>query len=180
MKFREKYQKEIVPQLKKEFGYQNMFEVPRLEKAVVNVGMGKHSKEKEYIESVLKSLTMITGQKPVLTRARKSISSFKIREGNIVGATVTVRRERMYDLLQKLVSVTLPRVRDFQGLNKKSVDKGGNLTVGIREHMAFPEIKADEVDNLFGMEITFVTTARNREEGLELFRLLGIPFKKEK
>jgi large subunit ribosomal protein L5 len=124
-------------------------------------------------------LTRITGQKPVLNKARKSISSFKIREGNTIGASVTVRRDRMYDLFQKLIAVTLPRVRDFQGLNEKSVDQNGNLTVGIREHLAFPEISAEEVDNLFGLEITFVTTASNREEGLKLFRLAGVPFKKK-
>jgi len=177
MKLKERYQKEIAPELKKTFGHKNYFQVPRLKKAVLNVGVGRHSKDKEYIDAVADGLARISGQRPVMTKARKSISSFKIRQGNIVGVSVTVRRDRMYDFLQKLVTVTLPRVRDFQGVSEKSVDQSGNLTLGIREHLAFPEIKADEVDNVFGLEVTFVTSAQNREEGLELFRLLGVPFK---
>lgn len=178
MRLQELYKKKIIPELKKKFSYGNDLEAPKLTKVVVNVGFGRHVKEKAYIKKVTDSLGFITGQKPILTKARKSISAFKIREGNVIGACVNLRGKRMYDFVEKLVHVTLPRVRDFRGLNGKSVDQTGNLTIGFKEHLAFPEIKADDVEHVFGLEICLATTAKNREEGLELFRLMGLPFKK--
>lgn len=180
MRLKEKYTKEIVPKLKEKFGYKNNLAVPKLEKVVVNVGFGRHAKEKAYIDNVVDALARITGQRPVLTKAKKSISSFKIRQGMTIGAKVTLRGQRMYDFVEKLIHISFPRIRDFRGISEKSVDPSGNLTVGFREHLAFPEIKADEVENVFGLEVCLVTTAKTREEGLELFRLLGFPFKKQK
>ncbi len=178
MTIQEKYKKHIIPELKEKFGYKNALEAPRLIKAVVNVGFGRHVKEKSYIDNVVDGLKRITGQKPVLTKAKKSISSFKIREGMVIGACVTLRGPRMHDFVDKLINISFPRVRDFRGLNEKAVDRAGNLTVGFREHLPFPEIKADEVENIFGLEICLATTAKTREEGLELFRQMGFPFKK--
>jgi large subunit ribosomal protein L5 len=180
MTIQEQYKKHIIPKLKEKFGYKNALEAPRLLRVVVNVGFGRHAKEKAYIENVTDGLARITGQRPVLTKAKKSISSFKIREGMIIGACVTMRGQRMYDFIDKLINISFPRVRDFRGLDEKSVDRAGNLTVGFREHLAFPEIKSDEVENVFGLEICLATTAKNREEGLELFRQLGFPFKKNR
>lgn len=179
MKLKEKYNKEILPKLKEKFSYKNNMEAPRLQKVVLNVGFGRHNKEKAYIEDVVKALTKISGQKPILTKARLSISSFKIREGMIIGASVTIRGERMYDFADKFINATFPRVRDFRGINEKSVDRTGNLTVGIKEHPAFPEINIEETNDIFGLEASFATTAKTREEGLELFRLFGFPFKKK-
>ena len=177
MRLKELYKKKITPELKKKFGYKNDRQVPCLTKAVINVGVGRQTKDNAYIDAVASVLARITGQRPIRTQAKKSISSFKIREGNIVGVCVTVRKDRMYDFVEKLVNVTFPRVRDFRGISEKNVDRNGNLTVGFREHLAFPEIGADEVDNIFGMEISLATTAKTRDEGLELFRLMGFPFK---
>jgi len=177
MKLQEKYKKEIVPKLKEKFGYKNNMSVPKLTKVVVNVGFGRHAKEKAHIDSVIAGLTRISGQKPIQTKAKKAISAFKIRDGMIIGACVTLRGARMYDFVDKLVNITFPRVRDFRGISDKGVDKKGNLTIGFREHLPFPEIKADEVENVFGLEICLATTAKEREEGREFFRLLGIPFK---
>jgi large subunit ribosomal protein L5 len=179
MRFKEKYQKVIVPQLETEFGFKNKFLVPRLTKVVLNVGFGHQAKEKEFIANVATGLTKIAGQKPVFTAAKKSVSAFKIREGLIIGSKVTLRGQRMYDFIDRLVNVTFPRVRDFRGLDEKAVDKTGNLTVGFKEHISFPEIRAEEVDNVFGLEVCIGTSAKNRAEGLALFRLLGFPFKKE-
>lgn len=179
MRLQEKYKKEIAPALREKFGYKNVFETPRVQKVVLNVGFGRHTKDKAYIENVFNGLTRIAGQKPVLTKAKKSISAFKIREGMTIGATVTLRGNRMYDFLDKLVDITFPRVRDFRGISPKSIDRTGNLTVGFKEHLPFPEVKADEVDSLFGLEICIPSTAKNYEEGLELFTLMGFPFKKE-
>jgi large subunit ribosomal protein L5 len=172
------YQKEIVPALKEKFSLKNLMTVPRLKKVVINAGFGRYNKDKEYIENVEKALAAISGQKPVLTKAKKSISGFKLREGMIVGAMVTLRKKRMYDFVEKLVHVTFPRVRDFRGINKNSVDQSGNLTVGIKEHTAFSEIGSEDTDNIFGLEVTLVTNCKNREEGFELFKQLGFPFKK--
>ena len=174
------YKKTILPKLKEKFGYKNDLEAPRLKKVVVNVGFGRHMKEKAYIDAVVSGLTRITGQKPVLAKARKSISSFKIREGNIIGAYVTLRGARMHDFVNKLINITFPRVRDFRGINEKNVDRMGNMTIGFREHISFPEISADEVENVFGLEISLSIGARSREEGLELYKLLGFPIKKDK
>ncbi len=179
MKLKELYKKKIVPELKEKFGYKNILEAPRVVKVVLNVGFGRHVKEKAYISNVVDSLTRVTGQKPILAKARKSISSFKIREGMIIGASVTIRGDRMYDFLEKLINITFPRVRDFRGISKKSSDNSGNITVGFREHLAFPEIKADEVENVFGLEVCINTTAKTREECVELLSLMGFPFKKE-
>ncbi|MEA3398867.1 MAG: 50S ribosomal protein L5 [Patescibacteria group bacterium] len=178
MKLKEKYNKEIAVKLKEKFGYKNINQVPKMTKAVVNVGFGRHVKEKAYINKVVEGLTQITGQKPILTKARKSISSFKIRQGMVIGASVKMRGTRMYDFVDKLIKISFPRVRDFRGISEKIVDKTGNLTVGIKEHLAFPEIKSDDVENIFGLEISLATTAKTREEGLELFKLMGFPFKK--
>lgn len=179
MRLQELYKKQIIPKLKEKFGYKNDLQAPRLVKAVVNVGFGRHIKEKSYIDNVVDSLTRITGQKPILTKAKKSISSFKIREGMVIGACVTLRGTRMYDFVEKLIHVSFPRVRDFRGISEKSVDKSGNLTIGFREHLAFPEIMADEVENIYGLEVSLTTTAKTRKEALALFKILGFPFKKE-
>ncbi len=179
MRLKDKYKKEIVKKMQEKFSYANIFDVPKIEKVVLNVGMGRHSKEKLYIENVEKSLTAITGQKVMLTKAKKSIASFKVREGQIVGCSVILRRDRMYDFLEKLVNVTFPRVRDFRGILEKNIDRSGNLNIGFKEHVAFPEIKADQTDNVFGLEIAVVNSATNYEEGLELCKQFGFPFKKE-
>jgi large subunit ribosomal protein L5 len=179
MRLKEKYQKQIVPAIEEKFGIKNPMLVPRLTKVVINIGFGHHVKEKEYMASVEKGLTKISGQKPVFTAAKKSISAFKIREGLLIGCKVTLRGQRMYDFVEKLVGITFPRVRDFRGINDKSVDRDGNMTVGFKDFSAFPEIHAEDVDNVFGLEVCLGTTAKDREKGLELFRLIGFPFKKE-
>jgi len=179
MKLQEKYKKEIAPALKEKFGFKNVFEIPKVQKVVINVGFGRHAKEKAYIEAVANALGRIAGQKPVLTKAKKSISSFKIREGMTIGACVTLRGARMNDFLDKLINVTFPRVRDFRGITVKGIDKVGNMTIGFKDNLAFPEIKADEVDNMFGLEICMPTTAKTYEQGFELFKLMGFPFKKD-
>lgn len=180
MRLRELYKKEIVPRMKEKFGYKNNLAVPRLDKAVVNVGFGRHAKEKKYIENIEKNLAKITGQKPVLTKAKKSVASFKVREGMTIGAKVTLRGARMHDFVEKLINISFPRTRDFRGISEKSVDKSGNLTVGFREHLAFPEISADDVENVHGLEVCISTTAKTRDEGLELLKYLGFPFKKSR
>jgi large subunit ribosomal protein L5 len=177
MRLQEKYKKEIVPELQKKLNEKNILALPRLKKVVINVGFGRHVKEKAYIDNVVAGLTRITGQKPIQTKAKKAISAFKIKDGMIIGACVTLRGARMYDFVEKLINITFPRVRDFRGISDKGIDQKGNLTIGFREHLPFPEIKADEVENIFGLEISLATTAKNRTEGLEFFRLLGIPFK---
>lgn len=179
MSLQEKYKKDILPELKKKFSYQNDFQAPKLKKVVVNVGFGRHTKEKAYIDNVLDVLTRITGQRPIKNKAKKSISAFKIREGMIIGASVTLRGKRMLDFTDKLINAAFPRVRDFRGISAKAVDRNGNMTIGFKEHLAFPEIKADEVENIIGLEVSLATSAHTREEGLELFRLMGFPFKKE-
>jgi len=180
MRLKDKYKKEIAPQLIKDLKLDNVMEAPQITKVTLNVGFGRHVKDKAYIEAVQSALTRISGQKPVLTKARQSISSFKIREGMIIGASVTVRGQRMYDFVEKLINATYPRVRDFRGITKKHVDSTGNMTVGFKEHLAFPEIRAEEVDNVFGLEVCLTTSAKTKEEGLRLFELFGFPFKKDK
>ena len=179
IRLKEKYHREIVPVLKTRFHYSNNYQVPHLEKVVVNVGVGQGLKDAKFNEVVENTLERITGQKPIKTIAKQSISNFKIREGLVVGMKVTLRRERMYSFIDKLVSVTLPRIRDFRGVSVLSVDRGGNLNIGVREHIAFPEIRTDEVEKIHGLEISIHTSAKNREEGLELFRLLGFPLTTE-
>lgn len=178
MRLKEKYKKEILPALKKELGFKNDYLAPRLDKVVLNVGFGKHTKEKEYATNVARTLTKIAGQKPVLTKAKKSISAFKIREGMIIGSMVTLRGDRMYDFIERLVNITFPRVRDFRGISEKIIDRDGNMTIGFKEHLPFPEIKQEDIDNIHGLEITIVTSTQDRTAALELFRLLGFPFKK--
>lgn len=177
-RLQEKYQKSIAPALKEKFGYSNSLAIPRIEKVVVNVGTGTGLKDPKYNEVVESTLERITGQKPVKTAAKKSISNFKIRAGLVVGIMVTLRGKRMYDFLDKFLNITLPRVRDFRGIDPKSVDPQGNLNIGFKEHIAFPEIKSDEVEKIHGLQVSIVTTAKTRDEGIELLRLLGVPFSK--
>jgi len=177
MRLREKYQKEISKALMKEFGYKNVMQVPKVKKVVVNVGFGRQYKDKALVDNVIKVLTRITGQKPLMNKAKKSISSFKIREGNVIGASVTMRGARMWDFLEKLVSLSFPRVRDFRGISPDCIDRAGNLTVGFKEFVSFPEISPDEIDNLFGLEISVPSTAKTKAEGQALFTLMGFPFK---
>ena len=179
MRLKEKYTKEIVPQLQGVLGFKNEKLAPRLTKIVLNVGFGRHVKEKELIAAIGRSLEKISGQKPVFTASKKSIAAFKIRDGLIIGAKVTMRGGRMYDFTEKLVNVTFPLVRDFRGISDKSVDRSGNMTIGFKEYNCFPEIRLSEADHVFGLEVCLTTSAKTRQEGLELFRLLGFPFKKE-
>lgn len=179
MRLKEKYTKEIVPQLQEKLGFKNVKLAPRLTKVVLNVGFGRHSKEKELIAAIGRSLEKISGQKPVFTAAKKSIAAFKIRDGLIIGAKVTIRGQRMFDFTEKLVNITFPLVRDFRGISEKSVDRSGNMTIGFKEYNSFPEIRLSEADHVFGLEVCLTTSSKTREEGLELFRLLGFPFKKE-
>jgi large subunit ribosomal protein L5 len=178
MNLSEFYKKKIVPELKTRFGYKNDMQVPKIEKVVLNVGLSKGLKDSIFIEAAESTLMRISGQKPLKTRAKKSISNFKIRKGMVIGMKVTLRGKRMYDFLEKLIKVTLPRVRDFRGLSYENFDQNGNLNIGIREHIAFPEIKADEIEKLHGLEIAIISTAKNKEESLALFTALGFPFKK--
>lgn len=175
--FKEKYTKEIVPELMKEFGYTSVMQVPKLEKIIVNVGAGEGSKDEKFITAAVNDLTQITGQKPVVTKARKSIAGFKIREGQPVGVKVTLRGENMYYFFEKLVKVGLPRVRDFRGVSAHSFDGHGNYTLGIKEQLIFPEIEYDDVVKVRGMDIVFVTTAKSNEEAKSLLKGFGMPFK---
>ena len=179
MNLKQRYQKEIVAKMKAKFGYKNVLAVPKISKVVINAGFGGNTKEKAFIDNVISSLTQISGQKPVLTKAKKSISAFKVKQGTVIGAMVTLRGKRMYDFVEKLIQITLPRIRDFRGIGQSQIDERGNLTIGFRENSAFPEIKADEVDKIHGLEVCLNTTAKNRERGLELFKLMGFPFKLE-
>jgi large subunit ribosomal protein L5 len=175
----EKFKKEALPQMRKEFGGKSDMAIPRILKVVINVGVGRFSKEEQVKDVIVKALTLISGQKPESRPARKSIASFKIREGTVVGQRVTLRGKRMYDFLDRLINVALPRTRDFRGIDPKSVDNQGNLTIGIREHTIFPELIQENIKTLFGLEISVVTSAKNREESLRLMELLGFPFKKK-
>lgn len=182
----EKYKNEVVSAMKEKFGYTNVYAVPKLQKIVVNSGVGKMinvRKGKEVVEGdekiiddLISEFTLITGQRPQIIRARKAISGFKLRAGMISGVRVTLRGSRMYDFLTRLVRVAFPRTRDFRGVDAKSVDRSGNMTLGIREQIIFPEIPHDKVRQIWGMEVTIVTNAKNREEGVELLKQLGIPF----
>lgn len=173
------YTKDVVPRIMKEFGYANRLQAPRVVKVVVNIGYGKNAKDKAYGEHVERTLSAIAGQKPVHNKAKKSISNFKIREGQAVGASVTLRGVRMYDFLYKLVHVSLPRVRDFRGLSKKSFDARGNYTIGLKEQTAFPEVTPASSDKFYGLEITVVTDAKTKDEGIALLTALGFPFRKK-
>lgn len=173
----QQYKTVAVPELKKRFGYTNVNQLPKVEKIVINVGIPAGSKDPKLAETAEQVLRRITGQQPVKTLAKKSISNFKIRKGMVVGMMVTLRGKRMEALLEKLIHVTLPRVRDFRGLSPKALDGSGNLSIGFKEFIAFPEIRPDEVERLHGLELTVVTTAKSRDEGLALLKLLGVPFK---
>ena len=176
-RLQQRYANEVVPALQKEFGYDNVMQVPRLAKVVINIGMGEAIQNAKAMENAVRDLTDITGQRPVVTRAKRSVAAFKLREGMPIGCMVTVRGRRMYDFLDKLVNVALPRLRDFQGVSTDAFDGRGNYTLGIREQLVFPEINYDRIDKVRGMEITVVTTARTDEEGRRLLRLLGMPFR---
>ncbi|NLL69443.1 MAG: 50S ribosomal protein L5 [Acholeplasmataceae bacterium] len=177
-RIKDKYQTAVVPELMKEFGYTSVMQVPKIEKIVVNMGLGDAVLNPKVVEDAVNELTLITGQKPVITKARKSISNFKLREGMVVGAKVTLRGEKMYYFLDKLVSIVLPRVRDFRGTSKDSFDGRGNYTLGLREQLIFPEIKYDDVKKVRGMDIVVVTTAKTDQEGRALLTHLGMPFRK--
>ena len=177
---KEKYQKVVIPAMREKFGYKNNLAIPRLEKVVVNVGTGQGLKDARFNEVVEDTFKRITGQRPIKLAAKKAISNFKIRQGLVVGMKTTLRGKRMNDFVEKLINITLPRVRDFQGLSPTAVDPSGNLNIGFREHIAFPEIKSDEVEKIHGLEVSIITTAKNQAEGLELLSLLGFPFRKEK
>jgi large subunit ribosomal protein L5 len=179
MNLKEKYQKEIVPAMREKFGYKNALAVPSLQKVTLNIGVRSDRNDEQFVTTMKETLRKISGQQAVETKARKSIAGFKIRQGQTVGLKVTLRGTRMYDFVDKLVNVTLPRVRDFRGLASKSVDKVGNLTVGFREHLPFPEVNPDEVDKLHGLEAVITLNTKTHDEGLELLRLMGFPFKKE-
>ena len=180
---KEKYIKEVVPKMEEKFGYKNNMAVPRIKKVVINVGFGrqmsnKTSEEKKKIyKLILEDLSLITGQRMILRNAKKSIASFKIRQGMPVGGIATLRGRKMYDFIERLINIALPRSRDFKGIDPKSVDGAGNLTIGIKEHIIFPEVSPEKAKQIFGFEITVTTDAKNREEGLELLKLIGFPIK---
>ena len=175
--FKELYNKEIVPSLMKEYNYSTIMAVPRLEKIVINMGVGEGSKDEKFINAAIKDLEQITGQKPIVTKAHKSIAGFKIREGQSIGVKVTLRGENMYNFLEKLIRIGLPRVRDFRGVSGHSFDGHGNYTIGIKEQLIFPEIEYDEVVKVRGMDIVFVTTAKTNDEAKSLLKGFGMPFK---
>jgi large subunit ribosomal protein L5 len=176
-KFKEHYQQNVVPALMKRFNYRNVMEVPRLEKIVINMGLGEAIQNVKILDSAAQEISGIAGQKPVITKAKKSIAQFKLRKGLSIGCMVTLRKERMYEFLNRLVNTALPRVRDFKGVSGKSFDGRGNFALGIREQLIFPEIHYDKIDKIKGMNIVIVTTAKTDEEGKELLRLLGMPFR---
>ena len=172
-----KYKDEVVPQLMKDFTLTNIMQVPKLQKIIVNMGLGEAVQNAKLVESAVAELTAITGRKPIVTRAKKSIATFKLREGMPIGAMVTLRGEQMYDFLDRLITVALPRTRDFKGISPKAFDGRGNYTLGVREQIIFPEINYDKIDKIKGMNITFVTTAETDEQGRALLKSLGMPFR---
>ena len=176
-KLREQYEKEVVPALMKKFQYKSIMQVPKLDKVVINIGLGDTKENPKSLENAMNDLTQITGQRPMITKAKKSIAAFKLREGANVGCKVTLRSDKMYDFVYKLFNVALPRVRDFRGVSANSFDGRGNYSMGIKEQLIFPEIEYDKIDRLRGMDIIFVTTAETDEEAKELLTLLGMPFK---
>jgi large subunit ribosomal protein L5 len=179
-RLKEKYNKEIISILEEKFGLKNRMAVPKIDKVTINVGISANKKDEKYLEMVKNTLTRISGQKPVMTKAKNAISAFKIREGNVVGSKVTLRGDRMYDFVDKLINVAFPRVRDFRGVKTSVVDKLGNLSVGFKENLIFGEINSDEVDAVHGLEVTITTTAKTKEEGIELFKAMNFPFIKDK
>ena len=173
---KEQYEKQVVPALTKKFEYKSTMQVPKLDKIVINIGLGDTRENPKALENAMKELAQITGQKPIVTKAKKSIAAFKIREGQDLGCKVTLRKDKMYDFAYKLFNVALPRVRDFRGVSPDSFDGRGNYSMGLKEQLIFPEIEYDKVDKLRGMDIIFVTTAKTDEEAKELLKLLGMPF----
>lgn len=183
MRLKEKYNKEVVPKMVEKFGYKSVMAVPRIKKVSINTGFGRliagktgGEQEKVYT-SILEDLASIAGQRPVLAKAKKSISTFKTREGMAIGARVTLRGPKMYSFLERLINIALPRSRDFRGLEPSSMDRNGNLTIGIKEHIIFPEVSPEKTKSIFGFEVSVATDAKNKEQGLELFKLLGFPIK---
>jgi large subunit ribosomal protein L5 len=177
-RLKEKYQSEIVPALMKSLDMQNVMEVPHVEKVIVNIGIGEALDNPKALEAAVNDISQITGQHPVVTKARKSIANFKLREGRAIGAKVTLRGEKMWALLDRLINIALPRVRDFRGVSPNAFDGRGNYTLGVREQLIFPEIEYDKIDKIRGMEITIVTSAKSDDQAAELLRLLGMPFRK--
>jgi large subunit ribosomal protein L5 len=175
----ERYQQEVVPALQNAFSYRNVMEVPRIQKVVVNIGLGEAMGNSKALEAAITDMTTITGQKPIQTKARKSIANFKLREGVIIGVKVTLRGDRMWAFIDRLLNVALPRVRDFRGVSPDAFDGRGNYTLGLRDQLIFPEIEYDKIDKLRGMEITIVTTAKNDEHSRAMLKFLGMPFRKE-
>jgi large subunit ribosomal protein L5 len=176
VRLKQKYQEEVLPAMMKEFGYKNSMQVPRLEKITVNVGLGEATQNIKALDTTVAEVSAITGQKPVVTRAKKSIANFKLREGVPIGCMVTLRQDRMYEFLDRLIHVALPRVRDFKGVSDRSFDGRGNYSLGLREQIIFPEIQADKVEKTRGMTVSFVTSAKTDNEGRTLLKLLGMPF----
>lgn len=175
-RMKEKYLNEVVPALQQKFNYKNVMEIPKIEKVVLNIGLGEAVLNPKALDAAVQDLTIISGQKPVVTKAKKSIAAFKLRAGMPVGVKVTLRGDRMYEFVDKLINVALPRVRDFRGVSPKSFDGRGNYSLGLKEQLLFPEIEYDKIDKLRGMEVVFTTTAKTDEEGRELLKLLGMPF----
>ncbi|MCR6514661.1 MAG: 50S ribosomal protein L5 [Clostridium sp.] len=175
-RLQDRYEKEIIPAMMEKFGYENIMQVPRLEKIVINMGVGEARENQKVLESAVSDLTIISGQKPILTRAKKSVANFKIRENMALGCKVTLRKANMYEFADKLMSIALPRVRDFRGVSSKSFDGRGNYSMGVKEQLIFPEIEYDKIDKVRGMDIIFVTTANTDEEARELLKFLGMPF----
>jgi large subunit ribosomal protein L5 len=178
-RMQERYQQEVVPALQNAFSYRNIMEVPRIQKVVVNIGLGEAMGNSKALEAAITDVTTITGQKPIQTKARKSIANFKLREGVIIGVKVTLRGDRMWAFIDRLLNVALPRVRDFRGVSPDAFDGRGNYTLGLRDQLIFPEIEYDKIDKLRGMEITIVTTAKNDEHSRAMLKFLGMPFRKE-
>ena len=177
VRMQEKYQRDVIPALTREFNFSNPMQVPKIEKIVLNIGMGEALQNAKSMDAAVADLTAISGQKPVITRARKSIANFKLREGQAIGAMVTLRGERMYEFMDRLISIALPRIRDFRGVSRRSFDGRGNYSIGLREQIVFPEIDYDRVDKLRGLEIAIVTSARNDNEGYALLKQFGMPFR---
>ncbi|KKT26676.1 MAG: 50S ribosomal protein L5 [Parcubacteria group bacterium GW2011_GWA2_43_9b] len=176
-RLQEKYLKEVVPAMKEKFNYRNNMAVPKIMKVTINSGVGKFKQEQKVIDEIANDITQIAGQKAVFTQAKKAIASFKTRQGQVVGIKVTLRGKRMYDFLDRLISLALPRTRDFRGFDSKTVDSGGNLNIGLKEQIVFPEISHEQVRTIFGLEVCVTTNAKKHQEGLELFKLLGFPIK---
>lgn len=173
-----KYVEEVKPSIKEKFGFANEMSIPKITKVTVNSGINARNGDSHFVDTVEETLSKITGQKAIRNKAKKAISSFKVREGMVVGASVTLRGQRMYDFLDKLINISIPRIRDFRGLSAKNIDKQGNLNLGFKEHTVFPEIKAEELEKVHGLQISISTNAKDYEKGLELFKLLGFPFQK--